>query len=176
MMLDGLHSTVRRLRRDALQVGNGTGLAAPLGRTEIERLLPHRGQMLLLNSIDALDLDSNTIEGRLALHDDDPVFDGHFPGEPIYPGVLLVEAMGQLGLCLFRLKSQFDASRAEGTRIRATRIHHAAFFEPVTPGAPVVLRATLVEDDGMLLVAGGQTYQRERLCALSVLEAYAIDA
>ena len=37
------------------------------------------GQMLLLNSIDALDLDSNTIEGRLALHDDDPVFDGHFP-------------------------------------------------------------------------------------------------
>ena len=40
----------------------------------------------------------------------------------------------------------------------------------------MVLRATLVEDDGMLLVAGGQTYQRERLCALSVLEAYAIDA
>jgi 3-hydroxyacyl-[acyl-carrier-protein] dehydratase len=163
---DELATTIRHLRREPLP---GTG------RSDIERLIPHRGSMMLLDGIDALDIDANTIEGRLHLKDDDPVFEGHFPDDPIYPGVLLVEAMGQLGLCLFQLKNRLDVT-TRATRFRATRIHHAAFFEPVTKGASVRLRAALVEDDGILLIAGGQAYQRGRLCAISILEAFAVDA
>ncbi len=179
MEIESLAPIIRRIRKAPLHApaGNGGNPSwKPLDRLGIENLIPHRDAMLLLESIDSIDCVQGTIAGTLRLQDDDPFLPGHFPGDPVYPGVLLVEAAGQLGLCLIRLSEQ-SAGLAAGNlpKLRATRIHHAIFFEPVIPGATVSLQAGIVEEGGLTLIAAGQVYQHDRLCAVSIIEVYIDD-
>jgi len=177
MDLEQLGLILRRIRKEPLHTPSEEASKSsfvPLGRAEIERLLPHRNAMLLIESIESVDRARRTICGTMRLREDDPVLAGHFPGDPIYPGVLLVEAMGQLGLCLIQLTEQ-DHAAFDGRalpKLRATRIHHAAFFEPVTPGASASLQTAVVEDSGLTIIAAGQVYHRGRLCAVSIHEVY----
>ena len=71
-----------------------------LGRDAVERLLPHRDPFLFVDAITAIDLAVPGVAGRRRVNPGDPVFAGHFPGAPVYPGVLQIETVGQLGICL----------------------------------------------------------------------------
>jgi 3-hydroxyacyl-[acyl-carrier-protein] dehydratase len=178
-----LQPIIQRMRREPLHAvaadsrSGGYGCVPPLGQEAIETLIPHRGAMLLVESIDDVDAARDTICGSLRLQNDDPMLAGHFPDDPIYPGVLLVEAMGQLGLCLLNLKDRSARPNDTHTtrKYRATRIHHASFFSAVVPGAAATLHAALIDDDGLTLIAAGQVHHRGRLCATSVLEVYVAD-
>ena len=70
------------------------------GRAAIEQLVRHRDPFLFVDQVIAIDLEQRAARGRRRIAVDDPVFVGHFPGAPLYPGVLQLETMGQLGLCL----------------------------------------------------------------------------
>ena len=171
MILEGLGDELKRLRRAPI-VGDDAGVAVALGVEALERILPHRSPMRLIDCVDRVVLETMSVRGTRALAENDPVFTGHFPGDPIYPGVLVVEAMGQLAATLVHFMARGDVMVPPRTRprpLRATRIHHAAFFAPFRPGDTMQLHAEVL-DDSWTLIAVAQAYRDDELAAIAVME------
>ena len=174
-MFDGdqLHRLIKSIKRDKL-VPDGAGTPVSLGVEALERLLPHRHPMLLVDEIDAVCMKTSAVRGSRALRAGDLGFAGHFPADPIYPGMLVVEAMGQAGLTLvhFAGEQRTDVpSDLTPRRVRATHVHHASFLAPFRPGDTMTLHAMVVDLE-MTMVAACQAWKGDELGAFAIAEVY----
>jgi beta-hydroxyacyl-ACP dehydratase FabZ len=109
----------------------------PLTYKEIIKILPHRHPFLFVDVITELEL-GKRIVGIKNVTINEPFFEGHFPGSPIMPGVLVIEAMAQVGGILARL-SVPQSMESEGAKaIYFGAIDKVKFRRPITPGDQIV--------------------------------------
>jgi 3-hydroxyacyl-[acyl-carrier-protein] dehydratase len=144
----------------------------PLTYQEITKLLPHRPPFLFVDLITELELGERVV-GVKNVTIDEPFFQGHFPGNPIMPGVLIIEAMAQVGGILARLSvpesMNLDASKA----IYFAAIDKVKFRRPVVPGNQIVFELTAVRKGtkiwkmkGEAMVNGGLAAEAELVAAI----------
>jgi 3-hydroxyacyl-[acyl-carrier-protein] dehydratase len=110
---------------------------------EVMRLLPHRYPLLLVDRIVSIDGDNSAI-GIKNVTFNEPHFQGHFPGQPIMPGVLIIEAMAQTAgaICIRNLGSETPSV------VYFMTIDGAKFRRPVVPGDRLEIRVTKLKQRG----------------------------
>ncbi|HYQ39405.1 MAG TPA: 3-hydroxyacyl-ACP dehydratase FabZ [Pseudomonas sp.] len=109
---------------------------------EIRELLPHRYPFLLVDRVVEMDLEEKRVRAYKNVTINEPFFNGHFPGHPIMPGVLIIEAMAQAaGLLGF---SMMDAKAAADTLYLFVGSDNLRFRSPVTPGDQLILEARVL--------------------------------
>ena len=104
-----------------------------MSRSEMEHWLPHRGQMHLLDAVIWHSLDCKQGVALKHVRPDEFWIAGHFPGRPIMPGVLQVEAAAQLAVILYNRR------RTEPLSAAFTRLEHCSFRSMVVPGDDLYL-------------------------------------
>ena len=109
----------------------------PLTYKEIIKILPHRHPFLFVDVITELEL-GERIVGIKNVTINEPFFEGHFPGSPIMPGVLVIEAMAQVGGILARLSVPQNMKIEGGKAIYFGAIDKVKFRRPITPGDQIV--------------------------------------
>lgn len=113
-----------------------TSLPAILNVKEIIKILPHRYPFLLVDKITYMNLEENIIIGQKNVTVNENFFVGHFPGVPIMPGVLILEALAQTGGILVHQKGNSEKIAV------LLNINNAKFRKPVVPGDVLVLHAS----------------------------------
>ncbi len=132
---------------------------------DIERMLPHRYPFLMVDKI--MEIQEESIIGVKNITMNEPIFTGHFPGNPVFPGVLQIEAMAQVG-------GIFALSKVEEPHLYSTyfmKINNVKFKQKVVPGDTVVfelnlmspIRRGLVEMSGKAYVNGKVVCEAEML-------------
>ena len=116
-------------------------------------LLPHRYPMLLVDRI--LDLEPKEwIRGLKNVSINEEVFQGHFPKRPIFPGVLIVEAMAQTGGCLMMQAIEDRAAKV----IYFMGIDGVKFRKPVLPGDQMVMEVKVISLKGRICKMRGEAF------------------
>lgn len=126
----------------------------------IEKLLPHRYPFLLVDKIVELQLDKRVV-GVKSVTYNEPFFPGHFPGNPIMPGVLILEAMGQTGGILL-LNS---VEEPETKLVYFMQINNAKFRKPVVPGDQLYMELEMVQKKSRVVLMKGKAYVQDKLVA-----------
>lgn len=136
-----------------------------LNIAEILKILPHRYPFLMVDRI--LEIKENTIVGMKNVSGNEPFFQGHFPGEPIMPGVLIIEAMAQVG-GIFAIVTQ-NLPRDMNTYF--VGIDNAKFRKPVVPGDVLRFELVLLKQRRGIYCFHGEAYVEEDLVAEADLKA-----
>ena len=130
-----------------------TPVAPVLDVRQIEKLLPHRYPFLLVDRIVEID-PMKRIVGWKSVTMNEPFFVGHFPGQPVMPGVLILEALAQCSALL--ILREMTPEERQGKIIFFMAIDGARFRRPVVPGDRLVLECTTLKVKGNVIKARGE--------------------
>ncbi len=142
---------------------------------EIQKILPHRYPFLLLDRVTKLEK-GVSIEGYKNVSISEPVFQGHFPDHPIYPGVMIIEGMAQAGGVLaFKSSSEEAQEDMSNKVVYFMSIDKAKFRSPVTPGDQLIYKLTVIKQRGSIWQLDAKAYVGDKLVAEAELKAMIID-
>ena len=150
---------------------DGGANIGPLDIGRVMAALPHRYPMLLVDRVEELVVDQRIVAIK-AVSMNEEFFQGHFPGRPIMPGVLVIEALAQIGGILAYASEPFDASTS---LLYFLGIDKAKFRRPVVPGDRLDLEVSVVHHRTKVWKLKGEASVDGILCAQGELLASVVD-
>ena len=109
---------------------------------EIMEIIPHRHPFMLIDAIEELEAGVRAV-GKKCVSFNEPYFAGHFPGNPVMPGVLIMEALAQVGAVAI-----LDLPENKGKTAYFAGIDNAKFKQMVLPGDVLMLETTIIKRKG----------------------------
>jgi 3-hydroxyacyl-[acyl-carrier-protein] dehydratase len=119
-------------------------------RNEIEKIIPHRAPFLWIDRVEELEPGIRCV-AWLTVDPENPVFAGHFPGRPILPGVLMIEAVAQTAAVMMGAATPETAM--ESALLAA--VNRFKFFKPVTPGTELRIETVKLAQAGSMACIEG---------------------
>lgn len=123
-----------------------------IGIEQIQQILPHRYPFLLVDRV--LEVTEDRIVARKNVTANEPFFVGHFPGNPIMPGVMIVEAIAQVGVILAHFNKKFDPAQQD---VFFLGIDKARFRRAVKPGDTLEIEVIPLRKGKVWLLKGTAT-------------------
>ena len=143
-----------------------------LNKNEIIDLLPHRDPMLLIDELyDIKKLHSAT--AVVNVKKDSFFVQGHFPNNPVMPGVLIVESFGQAAAAL--TASGLDKSTYENKLVFLMGVEKARFRNPVIPDCDLILKIEAIRSHGRVWKYSGEAYVNDQKMADAIWSATIVD-
>ena len=142
----------------------------PLNYEDITKIIPHRYPFLLVDRIIELDPGERVI-GIKNVSANEPFFQGHFPGNPIMPGVLIVEAMAQTGGVLAKMSMPDAPAKEEPNTVLFMSIDKVKFRKPVVPGDQLILELKPLRTGSKVWKLAGKAFVKDDLVAEAELMA-----
>lgn len=130
---------------------------------EIMEIIPHRQPFLLVDTIEELEPGVKAV-GKKCVSYNEPYFAGHFPGEPVMPGVLIVEALAQVGAVAILSQPDF-----KGKTAYFGAINSAKFKQKVVPGDVLTLETEIIKTKGPIGVGSAKAYVDGKLAVQAEL-------
>ncbi|MGI6070883.1 MAG: 3-hydroxyacyl-ACP dehydratase FabZ [Blautia sp.] len=139
-----------------------------LSTKEIMEIIPHRQPFLLIDTIEELEPGFRAV-GRKCVSYNEPFFAGHFPGEPVMPGVLIVEALAQVGAV-----AMLSQPENKGKIAYFGAINSAKFKNKVVPGDVLTLEVEIIRQKGPMGVGSARAVNQEGKTAVIAELTFAI--
>ncbi|MGN0055008.1 MAG: 3-hydroxyacyl-ACP dehydratase FabZ [Atopobiaceae bacterium] len=139
-----------------------------MNKEQIKQLLPHREPMLLLDDVT---MEGEEAIGHLTITGKEFFVQGHFPGNPVVPGVILCEMLAQ-NCCVLLAKD----GGTEGKTPFYTSLDKVRFRHPVRPGDTVELRCHITRSHGPFHFAHGEAYVGQTLCCQADMSFALVDS
>lgn len=130
---------------------------------EIMEIIPHRQPFLLVDTIEELEPGVKAI-GKKCISYNEPYFAGHFPQEPVMPGVLIVEALAQVGAVAI-----LSLPENKGKTAYFGAINSAKFKKKVVPGDVLMLETEIIKTKGPIGVGSAKAYVDGKLAVQAEL-------
>ena len=169
---------IKKCRRKPLvDLAADTMISVDIDREDIYRILPNREPFVFLDRISHIDLENKAIVGHRHIDVSDPLFEGHFPENPVYPGVLQLEIISELFCCLYYFVTN-DTCRVDAmgpVQLRATRMHDALLQYPVLPGDDVTVITQVLELTPYTFTGVGQLLSRDKVAIAVIGEFYIVE-
>lgn len=144
--------------------------------TQIMEILPHRYPFLLIDKVVNFTINKN-IEASKNVTIGEPIFVGHFPGHPIYPGVMIIEGMAQAGgvLAFKSMEAESGIEELNNKVVYFMSIDKARFRKPIRPGDTIIYKLEVIKHRGRIWSLDGKAYVDGELAAEAELKAMIMD-
>lgn len=141
---------------------------------EIQEIIPHRYPFLLVDRITDI-VKNETLIGYKNVSISENVFQGHFPGHPIYPGVMILEGMAQAGGILAFQSMDMTKEEAAQKVVYFMSIDKAKFRAPVRPGDKLEYRISVIKQKGAIWMLKGEAFVDDKIVSEAELKAMIVD-